>query len=104
MNTTASTNILRADGSIPPRFTGRQGNQYYYRGRIWSGPSNAVGQRLAARIRWGERARTKCVSKSSTPYSPWGMSIVALTDGPFVVIPATSSSPSTIQHRGASID
>jgi hypothetical protein len=36
----------QADGrSRPPRFTGRWGDRYYYRGREWTGPTNMLGVR-----------------------------------------------------------
>jgi hypothetical protein len=40
------TNTLRDDGRRPPGFTGRQGDGgWFYLGRPWTGPTNAVGHK-----------------------------------------------------------
>lgn len=52
-------NFISDPSTIPARFTGKFRGQYYFKGRIWDGPSNAIGQgaRKATFIR---KPRAKC--------------------------------------------
>ena len=87
-NTTSTSNPL------PNRFTGKFKGQYYYLGRLWLGPNNAIGNRQG-RLRAEFSGHSKSVKRDvmtsrnpqeGTKFAPGGQCVVdtiCTRPGPF---------------------
>ncbi len=53
------------DKKPPPRFTGKHGERYYYKGARWFGPTNMIGARPMTPI------------QPEYPTGPWGLTVLS---------------------------